>query len=131
AVCTSNVRVHDEVREYGMVVDPGCMKCLDCVSVCPNDALYFGFGPPAVKKGPAKSQPPRRVFDLTLGEEFLCAGVFLFTFLSVRGIYGDVPMLMAAGMACVVTFLIWKSWRMLRDPNVTLHRFQLKLKGTL
>ena len=29
----------------GMVVDPGCMKCMDCVSVCPNDALYFGFGP--------------------------------------------------------------------------------------
>ena len=41
AVCTSNVRVHEEVREYGMVVDPGCMKCLDCVSVCPNDALVL------------------------------------------------------------------------------------------
>src|SRR5213076_1932146 len=26
AVCTSNVRVHEEVRDYGMVVDPGCMK---------------------------------------------------------------------------------------------------------
>lgn len=44
AVCTSNVRVHDEVREYGMVVDPGCMKCLDCVSVCPNEALSVGWG---------------------------------------------------------------------------------------
>ncbi|MCA9751160.1 MAG: 4Fe-4S binding protein, partial [Gemmatimonadetes bacterium] len=28
AVCTSNVRVHAEVRQYGMVRDPGCMKCL-------------------------------------------------------------------------------------------------------
>ena len=31
-----------------MVVDPGCMKCMDCVSVCPNDALYFGFGKPTL-----------------------------------------------------------------------------------
>ena len=48
AVCTSNVLVHKEVAEYGMVVDQGCMKCMDCVSVCPNDALYFGFGKPAI-----------------------------------------------------------------------------------
>lgn len=48
ATCTSNVLVHAEVKQYGMVVDPGCMKCMDCVSVCPNDALYFGFGKPAV-----------------------------------------------------------------------------------
>lgn len=48
AVCTSNVRVHQEVRDYGAVVDPGCMKCLDCVSVCPKDALSVGFGLPAI-----------------------------------------------------------------------------------
>jgi len=34
AVCTSNVIVHAEVKQFGMVVDPGCMKCMDCVSVC-------------------------------------------------------------------------------------------------
>ncbi len=48
AVCSSNVKVHQEVRDFGMVVDPGCMKCLDCVSVCPKDALYVGFGAPAI-----------------------------------------------------------------------------------
>lgn len=48
AVCSSNVRVHEEVRDFGMVVDPGCMKCLDCVSVCPNDALFYGAGRPTV-----------------------------------------------------------------------------------
>src|SRR5439155_656149 len=26
ATCTSNVMVHAEVKQYGMVVDPGCMK---------------------------------------------------------------------------------------------------------
>lgn len=49
AVCTSNVRVHEEVRDFRMVVDSGCMKCLDCVQVCPNDALYVGWGAPALK----------------------------------------------------------------------------------
>lgn len=55
AVCTSNVRVHQEVRDFGMVVDPGCMKCMDCVSVCPKEALYFGFGRPAVLARPRNS----------------------------------------------------------------------------
>jgi polyferredoxin/tetratricopeptide (TPR) repeat protein len=131
AVCTSNVRVHEEVREYGMVVDPGCMKCLDCVSVCPNDALYFGFGKPAVAKGAAKNQSPIRKFDLTLGEEFLFSGVFLGTFMAVRGVYALVPMLMAAGVAGCVTFIAWKAWRMARDANVSFHRFQLKLRGSV
>jgi len=47
-VCTSNVDVAGEVARYGMVVDPGCMKCRDCISHCPNDALYYGFGSPPI-----------------------------------------------------------------------------------
>ncbi len=46
--CSSNVNVSQEVRQWGMVVDPGCMKCGDCVSVCPKDALYVGWGRPAL-----------------------------------------------------------------------------------
>src|SRR5205085_2398459 len=102
AVCTSNVRVHEEVREYGMVVDPGCMKCMDCVSVCPKEALYFGFAKPALLKGAAKKQKPKKLYDLTLGEEVFCAMVFLIAFLAVRGVYNAVPMLMAAGFAGIV-----------------------------
>jgi NAD-dependent dihydropyrimidine dehydrogenase PreA subunit len=52
AVCTSNVKVHQEVRDWKMVVDPACMKCLDCVSVCPKDALYVGLGSPALTAPP-------------------------------------------------------------------------------
>ena len=131
AVCTSNVRVHEEVREYGMVVDPGCMKCMDCVSVCPNDALYFGFAKPAIVKGPAKNKAPKKAYDLSILEEILCAVIFLLVFMSVRGVYSAVPMLMAAGVAGIVTFLVWKLWRLGRDPNVTLNRFQLTLRGKL
>ncbi len=130
AVCSSNVRVHEEVREYGMVVDPGCMKCLDCVSVCPNEALYFGFAKPAVLKGKAKNEKPTRKFDFTLPEEFAFAGVFLLSFLAVRG-PNLAPMLMAVGIAGIVTYLTWKFWRLIRDPSVTLHHFQLKFKGSM
>ena len=131
AVCTSNVRVHDEVREYGMVVDPGCMKCLDCVSVCPNDALYFGFGTPAVFSGPAKNEKPAKRYDMTWPEEIAIAGVFALVFYAVWGVYGVVPFLMAAGIAGVLAFMTWKLWRMVRDEHVSLHRFRLKYRGAL
>ncbi|HLP85362.1 MAG TPA: 4Fe-4S binding protein, partial [Phycisphaerales bacterium] len=71
AVCTSNVRVHQEVRDYGQVIDPGCMKCLDCVSVCPNDALSYKLGKPSFLVQPrtdeAKAGKVRRPeYDLSL-----------------------------------------------------------------
>ena len=78
------------------------MKCLDCVSVCPNDALYFGYGRPAQFKKLRVKKTPRRIYDLTWPEEIGLAIVFLLSFLSVRGVYSVVPMLMAAGVAGVV-----------------------------
>jgi polyferredoxin len=131
AVCTSNVRVHDEVREYGMVVDPGCMKCLDCVSVCPNEALYFGFGRPAVARGAARHERPVRRYDLSFKEEVVFFALFWLVFVAVRDLYNMVPMLFAAGLAGCVTFLAWKLWRLVRDPNVTLHRWPLKQRGVM
>jgi polyferredoxin/tetratricopeptide (TPR) repeat protein len=133
AVCTSNVRVHEEIKSHGMVMDPGCMKCLDCVSVCPNEALRFGFTLPAVLKKPlplaeAKGQrkkstgwkpvPPvpakpksKRAFDLSWPEEIGLAAVFLGTFWSVRGAYEVFPLLFAMGIAGCAAFLVFKAWR--------------------
>lgn len=140
AVCTSNVRVHEEVRDFGMVVDPGCMKCLDCVTVCPNDALYFGFGAPSLvarpregaKETAAQAKALREArYDLSRTEEWMVGLLFLVLFLCYRGMYNTVPMLMAVGMAGIVSFAAWKSWRLFRDPNARLQSIQLKLKGTL
>lgn len=131
AVCTSNVRVHDEVREYGMVVDPGCMKCLDCVSVCPNDALSFGFGKPAVMKGAPKTKAPSVTYDVSRGGEILLALVFAVAFYAAHGSYNLVPMLMASGVGICVVFLAWKSCQILREENANLHRFRMKFKGRM
>ena len=129
--CTSNVLVHAEVREYGMVVDPGCMKCMDCISVCPNDALYFGFGKPTVAVSKPKSKPIPRNYSLTWPEEIIGAFVFLGSFLAVRGVYALVPFLMALGCAAVTTFLALKTWRLLTTTELSFHRLILKSSGTI
>ena len=129
ATCTSNVLVHAEVKAYKMVVDPGCMKCMDCISVCPNDALYFGFGKPTVAV--SKSSGIQKNYSLTWPEEVLGAVVFLGSFLAVRSVYGLVPFLMALGCAASTTFLVLKSWRLLRARDVFFHRFNLKVSGKM
>jgi polyferredoxin/Flp pilus assembly protein TadD len=127
AVCTSNVLVHAEVKQYGMVVDPGCMKCMDCVSVCPNDALYFGFGKPAVavKKSIAKN------YSLTWPEELFAAAVFFLSFLAVWDVYQLVAMLMALGIATVTTFLAVRSVRLIRSSDLSFLRWNLKAGGVI
>jgi len=129
ATCTSNVVVHAEVKAYKMVVDPGCMKCMDCISVCPNDALYLGFGKPAVAV-PRSSTVPS-LYSITWPEEILGASVFLGSFLAVRSVYGLVPFLMALGCAAVTTFLALKTWHLLKPSDVFFHRFTLKSTGRI
>lgn len=106
ATCSSNVEVKREVATYGMVVDSGCMKCMDCVSVCPKDALSFGFGPPALARSPLRPGKGR-----TLGEEAMLALTFAATFFAVRGLYGVVPFLLALGAASTVAGVCLWAWR--------------------
>jgi polyferredoxin/tetratricopeptide (TPR) repeat protein len=129
ATCTSNVVVHAEVKQYGMVVDPGCMKCMDCVSVCPNDALYFGFGKPTLLV--PKSNAIKRNYSVTWPEEIVGAVVFLGSFLAVRGVYALVPFLMALGCATITTFLTLKTWRLFRTSELSFYRFNLKSSGRI
>jgi tetratricopeptide (TPR) repeat protein len=85
AVCTSNVKVHQEVRDWKMVVDPACMKCLDCVSVCPKDALYVGVGAPALfakRRTPKKAAIGSRAVEIArhaLLFVFMLASFLVFT----------------------------------------------------
>lgn len=127
ATCTSNVIVHAEVRQFGMVVDPACMKCLDCVSVCPKEALYFGFGKPAgalVKQAGQRAKP-----GVTWGEDGLLAGSFLAAFLVYRGLYGVIPFLLALGLAGVLAFLTTSLVRAARTPNASLLGRALRREG--
>lgn len=138
AVCTSNVRVHEEVRDYGMVVDPGCMKCLDCVSACPMEALSLGFGSPAIgasarpgrEESAAQARATRAArYDPSLRED-LAIGVLAVVLLAAwRGMFNQLPLLMAAGMAVAVSFGAWVCVQLVRRPNVRVQSVQLKFKG--
>ncbi len=127
AVCTSNVVVHAEVEKYGMVVDPGCMKCMDCVSACPNDALYFGFGKPAA--GVKKTL--KRSYSLTWTEEIAAAMVFILSYFAVWDAYQLVPMFMALGIAMVTTFIAVRLYRLFTSKQVSFYRYNLRSNGKI
>lgn len=134
AVCTSNVRVHQEIRDYGMIVDAGCMKTLDCVSACPNKALSFKFMRPAIFKkkvsaAAKKGKIQRPPYDVSLGGEIGIFIIGLGFFMAYRGLFNLVPMLMAMGMALVSAFCVWKFGQMFRVPNVRVQSKQLVLRG--
>jgi polyferredoxin/tetratricopeptide (TPR) repeat protein len=127
AVCTSNVIVHAEVKEYGMVVDPGCMKCMDCVSVCPNDALYFGFGKPSI----GLKKTIKKNYSLTWPEEIFAAVVFFASFMAAWDVYQLVAMLMALGIATITTFLAVRTLKLFRSADLSFYKWRLRSGGTI
>ncbi|MGK0220133.1 MAG: ferredoxin [Planctomycetota bacterium] len=128
--CTSNVDVGREVHEFGMVVDPGCMKCMDGVSVGPTDALYFGLGRPALgakPRAPFKRKRPRMPWL----EEVLLAGLAILSFFAFRGLYGRVPFLLALALATSSGFLVLRSLQLITKPKLRLVGWDLKQAGKL
>ncbi|MDE0961340.1 MAG: hypothetical protein OSB09_11235, partial [Planctomycetota bacterium] len=61
------------------------------------------------------------------GLAILCALVWF----SWRGVYGQIPMLMATGIAISVSFMIWKSSQILRLKNVSLQGRSLRRGGAI
>ncbi len=135
AVCTSNVRVHEEVALYGMVVDPGCMKCMDCVSVCPKEALSFGFGKPAAGRPVVTATP--HGWDLSVGAESFIALAAMFAFYAVYFPFGDsvakvsLPLLFASGVAVSAAFMAWKSAQIVRRRPTGFHRWNFVRNGRI
>ena len=129
ARCTSNVRVHEEVARYGMVVDPGCMKCMDCVSVCPRDALYFGFGA-LPKKSAAKGKPKGR-WDFTWPEEIAMAAVFFAALYAFRNLYDAIPFLLAIALSVLAAFALVLVRRLVTAAGIELQHHALKREGKL
>ncbi len=129
AVCTSNVRVHEEVARFSMVVDPSCMRCMDCVDVCPKGALSFGFGAPSLRR--ARAAAGRRRADFSIAEEVALTLVFLGSLYALRRAYSVVPLLLALGLAVLVAVFVVIGWRLLRRRDLQLQGRVLKEDGQL
>jgi NAD-dependent dihydropyrimidine dehydrogenase PreA subunit len=132
ATCTSNVEVHAEVAKYGQVVDPGCMKCMDCVSVCPKGALFFGFRPAHTrerKRAPVRR--PRREYDFTWTEELGMAATFSVALYGFRGLYDLVPFLLALGLSVLTALAVVTGWRLIRSRDFSLQHHVLRQGGAL
>jgi len=131
SVCSSQVRVHEEVARFGKVVDANCMKDLDCVSACPQGALSFGFTKPAALDSFSKTGRRRLKYAFSLGEEALMVVAFLTVLLVFRGLYLAIPFLMTLGLGGIAAYLAVNCWWLVERPNVRLLRFRLKHSGSL
>jgi len=107
---------------------------MDCVASCPNEALSFGLARPTIavdRAGSRSAAAAERRWDLSWAEEVALAAVGVAALLAVRGIYVGVPLLFASGIAACCTFLAWKSWRVLRDRDVSFHGARLRFRGRI
>jgi polyferredoxin len=132
ATCTSNINVLYELREHGGVVSAHCTRNLDCVSVCPQNALSFKLTRSAAKvqESPFLGLGMRtHSSDPTLREEIILLLVFALIFFITRGLYDLIPMLFAVGLGVCGMVIVWKLVRLIRDRDVRMHRFQLKRAG--
>ena len=131
ATCTSGVRVHEEVALHGAVVDSRCMKCMDCVNVCPKGALYYGFGKPRLFMKGRKSARRWRTYDFSWGEEIVMALAFVAGLLVFRDLYNRVPFLFAIGLGVFTAAAGVTAWRLVRRRDFTLQNHGLRREGRL
>jgi Flp pilus assembly protein TadD len=119
------------VQRFGKVVHPACLKDLDCVSACPNEAIRYGFTRPSLFSSWKRAGRPRLRYDLTLGEELLAVLVFVATLLVFRGLYHVVPFLMTLGLGSVLAYAAILTLRLFRRRNVRFNNLRLKTAGHL
>jgi polyferredoxin len=129
ATCTSGVRVHEEVARHDMVVDTRCMKCMDCVNVCPKGALYYGFGKiPALGRKPQRARR-WRTYDFTWSEEIAMAIAFLAGLVVFRQLYHGVPFLFAIGLGVLTATSTVAAWRLARRRDFSFQHHRLRHEG--
>lgn len=129
--CSSDILVHRELAQHGMVTNPRCLKDLDCVAACPEKAVRFGFRmPPLFRKGHPMGAYGGR-FSTTMREDVFLAIGFLIAMPVYRGLYDLVPFLLAVALALCTAWLFVLGWRLLRRSAVQFRGITLKMDREL
>ncbi len=131
AACTSHVRVHEELNRYGMVVNPACLRDMDCVAACPKQNLSYSFGLPPVLKTLRNNTPIRKTYDFSGWEEAFLVVVFVVLLVVFRGLYDQIPFLLSIALGAIGSYLAVVCVRLVQRPALQLNRWQLKLDGRL
>jgi ferredoxin-type protein NapH len=126
AQCDSNIRIHTEIDKYGKVVDSNCLKDMDCVSVCPKQALSFGFTKPTLFTAGVRTQRQQLPSHFSFVEELVILCTFIFSLLIYRGLYDSVPFLMALGLAAILSYLSIILLRLFNRTSMRFNRLWLK-----
>mgnify|MGYP001434179124 CR=1 FL=1 len=129
AACGSQVRVHEELTHYGTIVNPACLKDLDCVAACPNGSVRYGLARPPLLRSWLRTRVLRRRFDFSILEEALMAAVFVVSLLALRGLYNAVPFLLTLGLGAIMAYLAVLAHRLVSAADVRFNRLQLKRAG--
>ncbi len=129
--CSSDILVHRELAVHGMVTNPRCLKDLDCVTACPENAVRYGFRlPPLFRKGHPMGAYGGR-FSNTVGEDVFLAVVFLLAMPVYRGLYDAVPFLLAVALSVCTAWALVLGLRLLRKGAVQFRGATLKMDGSL
>ncbi|MBK7875450.1 MAG: tetratricopeptide repeat protein [Planctomycetes bacterium] len=131
AACSSGIRVHEELQRFGTVVNPACMRDLDCVAACPDGNPRFGFTAPPVVRGRFGSAKLSYAYDFALHEELLMAAVLLGTLFAVRGLYDTFPFFLALALGAMFAYLAVLALRALTRRDVRLNALQIKRSGRI
>ena len=129
--CTSDILVHRELAMHGMVTNPRCLKDLDCITVCPENAVQYGFRkPPLFRKGHPMGAYGGR-FGFSLGEDLFMLGSFAIGMFVYRGLYDAVPFLLAVALALCTSYLLVLGARLVRLGSLQVRGMVLKIDRRL
>jgi tetratricopeptide (TPR) repeat protein len=131
AACSSHVRVHEELAAFGRVVDPACLKDLDCVRACENDVIHFGFARPSLFASWRRHPGVRKTYDFTLAEEALLIVAFGATLAIFRGLYDSIPLFVTLAMGALLGTAAVVAWRLASRENVRAFSADLRVRGRL
>lgn len=131
AHCSSHILVHKEIEQFGKVVNSNCLKDLDCVAVCPNDAIKYGFTKPSFFESFHKLKEHKTHYSFSWTEDVFM-GILTFIYVVIfRGLYDSVAFLLAITIAVLLAWFSILFLRILRDEYVHLGKLTLKQGGKI
>lgn len=131
ANCSSDILIHKEIKEFGMVTNSNCLKDLDCVANCPENALGFAFTKPPLFKKKFKLPAYGKRYSFTLAEDVQMTLVFIVCVLIFRGLYGMIPFLMSVGFAVALAFASVLLVRIFTKASTSINGMRLKISNSI